>query len=148
MNWFVCPLLLERAGSKVAIMRACCSSALWQICQTLYLLFRMQKCRFTTPSQDAGMQCSPWGMGYSLICLRFPDPTNPHSETSTQLLLGRGAMTHLSASCWQWGDRGWGMGRLIWKVVLVSVVDPCSLQGPPIEQDGGLMHRQRWVFLD
>jgi hypothetical protein len=37
------------------ILTVFCSSALWQICQTLYLLFTMQKCRFTTPSQDAGM---------------------------------------------------------------------------------------------
>jgi hypothetical protein len=56
--------------------------------------------------------------------------------------LGREVMTHLAASCWQWGV--WGIGE----VVLVSRVDPCTLQGPLIEQDGGLMGRQRWVFLD
>jgi hypothetical protein len=38
------------------ILRAFCSLALWQIYQNLYLLFRVQKCRFTTPSQEAGMQ--------------------------------------------------------------------------------------------
>jgi hypothetical protein len=56
--------------------------------------------------------CCPWGMGYSLICLRSPDPTIRPSETSIQLLLGRGVMmTHLAALCWQWGgggDRGEG----------------------------------------
>jgi hypothetical protein len=37
---------------------AFCSSALWQIYQTLYLFFRIQKCGFTIPSQGAGMQAS------------------------------------------------------------------------------------------
>jgi hypothetical protein len=69
--------------------------------------------------------CSPWEMGYSLICLRSPDPTNPPSETSTQLLLGRGMMTHLATSCWQWGNGGIG------ERVLFSGVDPCSLKGLP-----------------
>jgi hypothetical protein len=58
-------------------------------------------------------------IGYSLICLRSPDPTSSPSETSTQLLLGRGAMIHLADSWWQWDDRGIGV------VLLVS--------GPPIE---------------
>jgi hypothetical protein len=40
-----------------------------------------------------------WEMGYSLIYLRSPDPTSPPCETSTQLLLGRGVMTHLAALC-------------------------------------------------
>jgi hypothetical protein len=36
---------------------------------------RIQKCRFTTP-QDAGIiVLSMGGMGYSLICLKSPDPT-------------------------------------------------------------------------
>jgi hypothetical protein len=30
-------------------------SVLWQICEALYLFLRVQECRFTTPSQDAGM---------------------------------------------------------------------------------------------
>jgi hypothetical protein len=59
--------------------------ALWQIYDTLYLLFRVQECRFTTPSQEAGMQVydsfsgsknvvlSTGGDGI-LICLRAPDP--------------------------------------------------------------------------
>jgi hypothetical protein len=69
MNWLICSLLRE--GKQ---MRAFGSSALWQIYQTRYPLFRMQKCRFTTP-QDAGMiVLSMGGMGYSLICLRSPDP--------------------------------------------------------------------------
>jgi hypothetical protein len=32
---------------------------------------------------------SPWGVGYSLICLGSPDPTSSPSETSNQLLLER-----------------------------------------------------------
>jgi hypothetical protein len=40
-------------GGEETILRAFCSSALWQIYQTLYLLVRMQECRFTTTSQDA-----------------------------------------------------------------------------------------------
>jgi hypothetical protein len=50
VNWFVFPLI----GGVETILRAFCSSALWQIYETLYLLFRMQECRFTTP-QDAGI---------------------------------------------------------------------------------------------
>jgi hypothetical protein len=91
VNWFD----LHLSWGKGTILRAFCSSALWQICISplgcrsagLHLL-RMQE-----------SQCPPWGMGHSLICLRSPDPTNPLSETSTQLLLGRGAMTHLATSC-------------------------------------------------
>jgi hypothetical protein len=68
---------LPLIGGRGTILRAFCSSALWQIYQTQYLLFRMQECRFPTPSQDAGMiVLSRWGMGYSLICLRSPDPTS------------------------------------------------------------------------
>jgi hypothetical protein len=37
----------------------------------LQLLLRTQECRF----QDAGMIVLSRGMGYSLICLRSPDPT-------------------------------------------------------------------------
>jgi hypothetical protein len=69
---------LPLIGGGEMILRAFCSLALWQIYQNLYLLFRVQKCRFTTPSQEAGMQYSPWEMGYSLICLRSPDPTIAH----------------------------------------------------------------------
>jgi hypothetical protein len=46
--------LFVRYWGKETILRAFCSSALWQIYQTLYLLFRVQKCRLTTP-QDAGI---------------------------------------------------------------------------------------------
>jgi hypothetical protein len=51
--------------------------------QTLNLLFRVQECRFTAPSGEAGMQVynsflgcrnHMGAMGYSLICLRSPDP--------------------------------------------------------------------------
>jgi hypothetical protein len=44
---------LPLIGGGETILRAFCSSALWQIYETLYLLFRMQECRFITPSQDA-----------------------------------------------------------------------------------------------
>jgi hypothetical protein len=50
MNWSVYPYWWEGKS-----LRAFYSSALWQIYQTLYLLFRMQECRFTPPSQDAGI---------------------------------------------------------------------------------------------
>jgi hypothetical protein len=76
------------------------------------------------------------GKTVSFLSSDPPEPTSPPSKTSTQLLLGRGAMIRVSASCWQWAVGGW-----IGVVVLVSGVDPCSLQRPPIELDGGLMHR-------
>jgi hypothetical protein len=47
------------------ILRAFCSSALWQICETLYILFSMQEYRFIPPSQDAEIIVLPWGKGYS-----------------------------------------------------------------------------------
>jgi hypothetical protein len=47
---------LPLIGGGEIILRAFCSSDLWQIYQTLYLFFRMQKCGFTTPSQEVGMQ--------------------------------------------------------------------------------------------
>jgi hypothetical protein len=45
---------LPLIGGGKTILRAFCSSALWQIYQTLYLLCRVQEYRFKTPSQDAG----------------------------------------------------------------------------------------------
>jgi hypothetical protein len=42
------------------------------------------------------------------LSFRFPNSTGSSSETSTQLLLGTGVITHLAASCWQWGDGGRG----------------------------------------
>jgi hypothetical protein len=60
------------------ILRAFCSSALWQIYQTLYLLFRIQKCRFTTPSQDAGIIVLSMGDGIlTHLPFRPPNPTGP-----------------------------------------------------------------------
>jgi hypothetical protein len=47
---------------------AFCLSALWQIYVTLYLLLRVQECRFTAPSQGAGFIVLSMGDGYSLIC--------------------------------------------------------------------------------
>jgi hypothetical protein len=87
LDELVC-LPLTRGGET--ILRAFCSSALWQIYQTgisssgcrnadLQLALKMQECRFTTPSQDVGIiVLSMGGMGYSLICLRSPDPTIGH----------------------------------------------------------------------
>jgi hypothetical protein len=42
---------LPLIGGGKTILRAFCSSALWQIYQIQYLLFRVQECRFTA-SQD------------------------------------------------------------------------------------------------
>jgi hypothetical protein len=53
LDELVCFPLIGWGG---AILRVFCSSVLWQIYQTLYLLCRMQEYRFTPPSQDAGMQ--------------------------------------------------------------------------------------------
>jgi hypothetical protein len=93
-------------------------------------------------SQNVELTVFPWGMG-ALTCFsvfRFPDPTSSTSETNTQFLLVRGSMTSLSASCWQWGKGGGRVGV----VVLISGVDLCGFQRPPIELDGRLMHRQRY----
>jgi hypothetical protein len=50
LDELVCSPLL---GGGDSIFRTFCSSTLWQIYETLYFLFRMQKCRFTTPSHGA-----------------------------------------------------------------------------------------------
>jgi hypothetical protein len=71
-------------GDGETILRAFCSSALWQIYQILYHslgcrnavynpLSSMKECRTPTP-QDAGVIWLSRGMGCSLICLRSPDP--------------------------------------------------------------------------
>jgi hypothetical protein len=57
-------------GGGETILRAFCSSALWQIYQTLCLFFRMQKCSLQHLLRMQEWFCCPWGMGYSLICLR------------------------------------------------------------------------------
>jgi hypothetical protein len=105
-----------------------------------------------SPPQGAGMQIynsfsgcrAPsalhGGWDTHLSVLRFPDPTSPPSETSIQLLLGRGTMTCLAALCWQWGDG-------VRVVALVSGVDSCSLQRPLIELNEGLMRRQRYSSI-
>jgi hypothetical protein len=116
-------------------LTAFCLSAMWQICETLYLLLRVQECRFTIPSQDAGTLVLSMGDGrLTHLPFRSPDPRSPPSETSPHLLLGRGVMSHLFHA----GNGRWGR-----EVVLVSGVDPCSLQRTLIELDEGLMHRQR-----
>jgi hypothetical protein len=71
----VCLPFIERGGR---ILRLFCSSALWKICEILYLLFRMQKCRFTTPSQEAGVIVLSQGDG--ILTHQFfssPDPIFP-----------------------------------------------------------------------
>jgi hypothetical protein len=50
-------------GGKT-MLRAFCSTALWQIHETLCVLFRVQEYRFTTPSQDAGIQIYNSFSGY------------------------------------------------------------------------------------
>jgi hypothetical protein len=58
------------------MLRAFCSSALWQIYETLYLLFRVQECRFTPPPQDAGIIMLSMEDGIlTHLLFRFPDPT-------------------------------------------------------------------------
>jgi hypothetical protein len=50
-------------------------SALWQIFETLYLLLRVQECRFITPSQGAGLTVLSMGDGrLTHLSFRFPDP--------------------------------------------------------------------------
>jgi hypothetical protein len=70
---------LPLSGGGETILRAFCSSALWQICQTLYLLFRMQGCGFTTPSQDAGTIVLSLGDGIlTHLLFMSPNPTIRH----------------------------------------------------------------------
>jgi hypothetical protein len=56
-------------------LRAFFSSALWQIYETLYLLFRVQECRFTAPSQDAGITVLSMEGWDTHLPFRSPDPT-------------------------------------------------------------------------
>jgi hypothetical protein len=79
-NGLVCTFIVRGE----TILRAFCSSALWQIYHTLYPFFRMQKCSLQLPlrvqecrpltPQDAGMVLLSSRDGI-LICLRSPDPT-------------------------------------------------------------------------
>jgi hypothetical protein len=62
MNWAACPLL-----GRGSDLETFCSSALGQVYETLYLLFRVQECRFTPSSQDAGITVLSMGDGI-LIC--------------------------------------------------------------------------------
>jgi hypothetical protein len=53
-------------------------SVLWQIYETLYLLLRVQECRFITPSQDAGLKVLSMGDGILIhLSFRLPDQTVP-----------------------------------------------------------------------
>jgi hypothetical protein len=57
-------------------LRAFCLSALWQIYETLYLLLRVQECRFITTSQGAGpIVLSIGDVILTHLSFRFPDPT-------------------------------------------------------------------------
>jgi hypothetical protein len=91
------------------------------------------------PLQNIGFTVLSWGMGHWLILSSYAsDPTSFPSEMSTQLLLGkRGSV---SSGCFlltvRWSGRGGGGA-------LISGVDPCGLQGTPIELDRGVMHQQR-----
>jgi hypothetical protein len=80
---------LSFIGGGETILTAFFSSALWQIYQTWYFFFRMQEYRFITP-QDVGIIVFSMRGWDAHICLRFPDPTSPPSETSSQLLWGEG----------------------------------------------------------
>jgi hypothetical protein len=53
LDELVCLPLIEEEGGGTTL-RAFCVSAPWQIYETLYLLLRVQECRFITPSQGAG----------------------------------------------------------------------------------------------
>jgi hypothetical protein len=64
---------LPLIGGGETILRAFLSSALWQIYQTLHLLFRMQKCKVTTPCQGAGMQVYNSFSGYRNADFRMQD---------------------------------------------------------------------------
>jgi hypothetical protein len=96
------------------------------------------------PLQEVELTVLSCGMGtLAHFCLLIPHEASPRSEVSTQLLLGKGTVTHLAASCWQWGGRGrGGVGALI------SGVVPCGLQGMPIELYRRLIRWQRWVFVN
>jgi hypothetical protein len=51
-----------------------------QIYETLYLIFRMQECRFTTPSHDEGIFVLSMGDGIlTHLPFRSPDPTEMKS---------------------------------------------------------------------
>jgi hypothetical protein len=57
-------------------LRAFYLSAPWQIYETLYLLLRVQECRFITPSQGAGLIVLSVGDGIlAHLSFRFSDPT-------------------------------------------------------------------------
>jgi hypothetical protein len=75
MSWSVCPLL---GGEGVTTLRAFCLSAPWQIYETLYLVLRVQECRFITSSQGAGMR-----------------PLTPQDAGIIVLSMGDGMLTHL-----------------------------------------------------
>jgi hypothetical protein len=72
MSWSICPLRGETT------LRAFCLSALWQIYETMFLLLRVQECRFITPPQGAGLIVLSMGDRIlTHVSFRFPDPTAP-----------------------------------------------------------------------
>jgi hypothetical protein len=70
LDELVCLPLTGRGRGRGTTLRAFCSSALWQIYQTVYLSFRMQECRPPSP-QDVGMIVLSMGDGI----LTHLDPT-------------------------------------------------------------------------
>jgi hypothetical protein len=71
---------LPLIGGEEIILGAFCSSARWQIYQTLYLLFRMQERRFAT-AQDAGMIVLSMGDG---ILAHLPWVSRPNIMFGTR----------------------------------------------------------------
>jgi hypothetical protein len=51
MGWFVCPLLVVEGSNLESILLISAVADL----ETLHVLFKVQECRFITPSQDAGI---------------------------------------------------------------------------------------------
>jgi hypothetical protein len=86
MIWSVCPYGVgEDQGTT---LRAFCLSAPWQIYETLYLLLRVQECRFITPSQGAGLIVLFMGNGIlTHLSFRFPDPRNPNIKQQQHALV-------------------------------------------------------------
>jgi hypothetical protein len=74
-------------------LRVFCLSTPWQIYETLYLLLRVQECRFVTPSQGAGLIVLCMGDGIlTHLSFRFPDPTVPSAVYELFSGLGQTAL--------------------------------------------------------
>jgi hypothetical protein len=94
MSWSVCTLLWGQGTT----LRAFCSSAPWQIYETLYFLLRVQECRFITPSQGAGLIVLSMGNGIlTHLSFKFPDPKEVEAKIRR------------AGSCWIHSDLGDGV---------------------------------------